>query len=60
MWPILKLASFTVGAMAILISGLQCKTVSPRVFQYVTTTVAHFERDGFFRNEPKSDYDFNR
>jgi len=59
MWAILKLASFTVGAMAIVISGLQCKTVSPRVYQYVTTTVAHFERNGFFHHEPQGDYDFN-
>jgi hypothetical protein len=60
MWVIPKLAGFTLGATVIVISGLQCKTVSPRVFQYVTTTVAHFEKDGFFRNEPKSDYDFSR
>jgi hypothetical protein len=45
--------------MAIVISGLQCKTVSPRVYQYVTTTVAHFERNGFFHHEPQGDYDFN-
>ena len=60
MWLIWKLAGFALGATVIVISGLQCKTVSPRVFQYATVTVARFENNGFFEHAPRSDYDFER
>lgn len=58
MWLILKLAAFMLGATVVIISGLQSKSASPRVFQYVTTTIAKVEGSRLFHHEPSGDYNF--
>jgi hypothetical protein len=58
MWLIPKVMGFALGTVVIVISGMQCKNVSPHIFQYVTVTVAHFQKHGFFDHEPQGDFNF--
>jgi hypothetical protein len=53
-----KLTCFVASILAVTLGGLQYKTLSPQIFEFVATTVALIGRTGFYDGAPVSFWNF--
>lgn len=53
-----KLTCFVASVLAVTLGGLQYKTLSPQIFEFVATTVALIGRTGFYDGAPVSFWNF--